>query len=521
VVFGRVAGSVVVAAAGAAGVVVLCATGALAAPGAARHAAVTTKSFYASPHGHGNVCSHADPCKSIQAAINKGNNDFGDDVVVHAAAGTYHQTICFDTCASGKLPEMFKLTLEGASERSTIIDAGGANSVFSIGVDTPDTFLRALTLTDGNAPASSAGGGGIAVDGGTLTVDDCLVTGNTAERSVTGGGGGIWVDGGSLTLQNSVVRDNTALTGGGLGVMTGGKVLVEDSTIADNSATDATPISGQPGGQGGGVYAGLESTHPLSIESSTVTGNTATGDPQGGGVYLNFDNADVTGSTVSDNSAPGTEGVGGAFYVVNAHLHLGADILDGNAAPVNTTCGTFDGGTIGDDGHNVVDDTTCPLGSTSRMSTDAAIGLGPLAANGGPTPTERIAKTSSAYDVVPRGARVGSTTFCRTSDQRGVDPRIQGPAARCSAGAFQFAPPHITGISPHSGRPGSLVTIRGYGFSLLAPVTFGSTRASVRVRGGIVITATVPRRNPGTVTVRVRNPDGSATRTFKVLRALP
>jgi hypothetical protein len=80
-------------------------------------------------------------------------------------------------------------------------------------------------------------------------------------------------------------------------------------------------------------------------------------------------------------------------------------------------------------GHNVVGPrrgcTFTPQPS-DRFITDP--GLGPLAANGGPTKTLALLAGSPALNTVP-------TSACSlTTDQRGVH-RPQGP--RCDSGAFE------------------------------------------------------------------------------------
>lgn len=159
--------------------------------------------------------------------------------------------------------------------------------------------LSAVTITGGDAGPNP--GGGILNARGLVTLQNSVVTGNTADSgagiandtgrvSLTntivqendtgsgGGGGGIYNDG-ELTAINVTVRQNRANTGGG-GVYNelGGVATFVASTIQTNQAED----------RGGGLFNG--SGGVTRLISTAVTQNTAGND--GGGIY----NANYTGS---------------------------------------------------------------------------------------------------------------------------------------------------------------------------------------------------------------------------------
>ena len=76
-------------------------------------------------------------------------------------------------------------------------------------------------------------------------------------------------------------------------------------------------------------------------------------------------------------------------------------------------------------GHNVFSDDSCGHSGPGDMpSTDPM--LGPLANNGGPTPTHALLAGSPAIDA-------GDSTGCPTSDQRGYSR-----SGVCDMGAFEF-----------------------------------------------------------------------------------
>ena len=145
----------------------------------------------------------------------------------------------------------------------------------------------------------SGAGGGVANGGGTMTLSDCTVSGNSA---VTGGGGVIAFYG-TTTLTNCTVSGNSALNIGGGGIVNEGPMTVTNSIIDNNSAP-----------KGGGVWSYIGTT---MLSNCTVSGNSATA-TNGGGVlttpYISQSGATyegettLTNSTVSGNSASGSGG---------------------------------------------------------------------------------------------------------------------------------------------------------------------------------------------------------------------
>jgi hypothetical protein len=131
----------------------------------------------------------------------------------------------------------------------------------------------------------------------------------------------------------------------------------------------------------------------------------------------------------------------------------------------------------------VESDDTCGLGSSSRAGAgDAAIGLGPLAANGSAGPqTQAIGPSSAAYQAVP-----ASSGLCPATDERGLPRPGAGPAA-CDAGAFeyQYQPVTLTQTAPTSG-------------TVTAGTAFAGQLAVTGATGAVTYTTTSA---PGPVTV--------------------
>ncbi|MBK7950844.1 MAG: hypothetical protein IPK00_19315 [Deltaproteobacteria bacterium] len=148
------------------------------------------------------------------------------------------------------------------------IDARGRSRVVEV-AEGRQVVLRNLTLTGGSALQ----GGGLLNDGGSGTLENCVVTGNSTAFSadLRGDGGGI--------LNNVLMRDNgdteqRYFTGRDVGLPAGhpalnGYLKLVESTVSDNHA----------GNHGGGI-ANVGGT--LVLERSAVTNNTA--DYSGGAI---------------------------------------------------------------------------------------------------------------------------------------------------------------------------------------------------------------------------------------------
>ena len=90
----------------------------------------------------------------------------------------------------------------------------------------------------------------------------------------------------------------------------------------------------------------------------------------------------------------------------------------GNIGSNGSACS---GGGYNDLGYNLIDQSTCGMGTKSKVVTATTVGLLPLAPNGGPTKTERIRKSSAAHDVVPITAQmVGAVLVLSAGPARGT-----------------------------------------------------------------------------------------------------
>jgi PKD repeat protein len=186
------------------------------------------------------------------------------NVIAIAPSGS---TITFDSGLSGQtilLASTLMLTNSLTIDASALpggIQINGNGQIFNVASNIT-VVLNSLTITNGNADSSSGTGGGIYNDG-TLTVNQCTLSGNVGDSS----GGGIYNDG-TLTVNQCTLSGNSSIAdGGGIYNDVGRKLTVNQCTLSGNS-------SGDSGG-------GIANYGMLMITNSIVAGNT-------GGFFFGF-----------------------------------------------------------------------------------------------------------------------------------------------------------------------------------------------------------------------------------------
>jgi CSLREA domain-containing protein len=233
------------------------------------------------------------------------------------------------------------LTITGAGEGATAIDATGVNDrAFAISTG-PSVTISGLTITGGHAhwgaygdaftgtPGQAGAGGGAIVNAGVLTLRDAAITNSSAGNGgqggtfigtigtpgSNGGAGGAGGDGGAilnlgiLTLNGVTIDGNHAGSGGA-----GGQGEQGHPTGGDGGA-------GGQGGAGGGI---ANDGGSVTITASTIAGNTAGSGGAGGvgGPYLETVPS-VGGAGGAGGSAPGGGGVwsdGGTLSITNSTI---------------------------------------------------------------------------------------------------------------------------------------------------------------------------------------------------------
>ncbi|GBD26797.1 hypothetical protein HRbin30_02139 [bacterium HR30] len=291
-----------------------------------------------------------------------------------------------------------------------------------------------MTVKEGCAEQGS--GGGISASfGATVTVTSSTISNNSA----AGFGGGI-DNFGTVTLTNSALSDNSAVfTGGGMRNTFGSTATVTNSTVSGNSAgfdggaiensgtvtiTGSTISNNSSGDDGGGIM----NFGKVTLTNSTISGNSSGGSlfEDGGGIW-NDGEVNASFITIANNTGS-SSGAGGIFNDSGGTLNMKNSIVGDNTAGGSSNCQNL--GTINASGVNLATDSNCGAGFTSVSS--AALNLGPLANNGGPTQTHALQSGSAAIDAVTDCTDLGSASV--TADQRGIS-RPQGP--RCDVGAYE------------------------------------------------------------------------------------
>ena len=297
------------------------------------------------------------------------------------------------TLTSGELVINNDITLSGpGADALTIARDANASPFRILKISSGHTVaIEGLTISGGLAQGSFPAntGGGIYNDHSTVSVNSCVLNGNSASF-----GGAVFTNAlssgaAALALSNSTVSNNSAANSGG-GIFSDGEnfgnatLVVNNSTFSGNSANSFA----------GGIYNdGLAGNAAVTITNSTFTGNSAS---SGGAIYMDGSNAG------------------------NAKLDIGNSIFNAGASGSNIL---NNGGTVISHGHNLSSDTSAVFVAIGdQIGSDPM--LGPLKDNGGPTLTHAPLIDSPAID---QGKRTTIPALTTDLDQRGFTRPIDDP----------------------------------------------------------------------------------------------
>ncbi len=200
---------------------------------------------------------------TIQAAITAAS----DSDTIEVGPGTYAESISF-------LGKTIAVKGIGGPGVTMIDGSGSAGSVvrFVAGSDA-GTRLEGFTIRGGSAiPDPEPLGGGIRVSDSTVTLANCIISGNVAQF-----GGGVAVTTGSnATFEDCTISENEATgndsTGGGGAYVTGASVF-RRCRILDNRSTGTILAVGAQVSAGGIELATFDNT---TLEDCAFSGNTGT-----------------------------------------------------------------------------------------------------------------------------------------------------------------------------------------------------------------------------------------------------
>ncbi len=310
---------------------------------------------------------------------------------------------------SGELAINKSLTISGPGPNLLGVQRSAAAGtpnfrVFNIAAGV-NTSISGLTVANGNLPSALDFGGGI-LNNGALTLSSVSVTGNSS-----GIGGGISNSNGTLNLTNSTISNNSANSGGGIA---GGTQNLTNSTISGNTART---------GNGGGI-----TVLTASLINTTVANNSAPAG-SGGGIFNNGNNGATVrarNSIIALNSAASGPDVSGALTSNNFNLV-------GNGSVATITPAQF---------ADQIGTAVSPIDPL----------LGPLADNGGGTPTHGLLPGSPAIDKGhSSGAATDQRGFTRPVDRADTTNAQDGDGA--DIGAFEVpAPASVTTLANISTR---------------------------------------------------------------------
>ncbi len=419
-------------------------------------------------------------CSLREAIISANNNSnfggctssgsYGTDTV-RVPSGTFiltRELPCVFDQDCGGLNILSNMTLDGAGPGSTIIRQ--QTSLFTSTL-TLGEFNKKVTVTIKDVTLRSPGATSSTLfnQNATTRLENSIVEDSSDEGIFNS-------DGSTLTIVKSIIRNNN-----NKGILNRGVLTISDSTIAGNDAF----------GDGGGI-AQQSTGGPTTITNTTISGNSASG--TGGGIFVNGGTFNIANSTITGNSA--TNFVGGIFRSSTAgQVILSNTIVAGNTANAVPDCsGAFASG-----GNNFIGIVTSACTGFSSLfgdqrgteTTPLNPQLGPLADNGGPTPTHALLRGSSAIDR-------GNPSICPTTDQRGVARAFDGnndSFTFCDIGAFEYNTPFSADLRVNlDDNPGTVSA--GGTFSYIMTLSNAGPDRAVSVKGVLGVPSTVTVLSP-------------------------
>ena len=257
--------------------------------------------------------------------------------IAYADSLTGPQTINFDPSVFGKTSQTIALTygqltlsnptgVTITGPGASLLAVSGNNASRVMEIQGGPAAISGLTVTGGKL-ASGSNGGGLLNDGGTLSLSNVTISGNTSDDE----GGGLYNSKGSLTLTNCTISGNAANTGAGL-YNNQGTLTLTDCTISNNTFTLNTPGGVGSGTISGGGLKSLAGT--LTMTDCTISGNSAR---SGAGLFTSFTTTNLTGCVISGNSAAAYNGYptnpnGGGMYIAGGTVSLYGCTMSGNSA---------------------------------------------------------------------------------------------------------------------------------------------------------------------------------------------
>ena len=222
------------------------------------------------------------------------------------------------------------------------------------------TMTIANALIDGNSAggdASDQGGGGVFNAGGAIVIDEVSgspsTISNNSALGASGSGGGLLSDGGSISIGDTLFDTNTAnRAGGGIEMTAGASGTLAGTLFTGNdTGVTGTPAPGNGGAlhvAGGGLLTanGVDAQNNVAanegggfwngggaetnVSNASFSGNRSNGLASGGGAFLNLATASIANSTFTANTAAsdGPGDGGGAVFNTGTLTIVDSDFSD-------------------------------------------------------------------------------------------------------------------------------------------------------------------------------------------------
>ena len=211
-------------------------------------------------------------------------------------------------------------TTNDMSEQPAAVVVSGENAVFTMNGGEISNNIQ----TKGSN--STKGGAVQILEGAQFKMNGGKITGNNVysddkKSSIVVKGGGVYVDGGTMTMADGEISGNMAYQGGGVYLTGGAQFTMTGGAITENKYAHSAKFTPA----GGGIYVGsgcaltVESTdkeNPATISDNKTadTGNYV--QARGGGIFATGAEITLTDAVVSGNtSAIGSGIAGGGIYV--------------------------------------------------------------------------------------------------------------------------------------------------------------------------------------------------------------
>ncbi|HET6975746.1 MAG TPA: choice-of-anchor Q domain-containing protein [Pyrinomonadaceae bacterium] len=322
-------------------------------------------------------CKDANGLCTLRAAIQEANSFGGDDTISILVTGTINLTGALPVLSSN-----VNINGPGSGQLTVRRDLGGFYRIFQ---SSGFSSITGLTITNGRTPDGvtedvAPNGGGILQTGGSLTLRDVVIIGNSTGNGgpmrfgspnlggFGGFGGGIYASG-TLTMTDCVISNNTTGNGGN-GLQSGGSggrgagIYFAPGTLTMTNVSITGNQTGQGGapsgnsGDAGGMWTGGDffpsQATDVILNKVTISDNTtgtggSTGDSgTGAGMYVYQGTLRMKDSTVRNNHTGNgvlQAGRGGGIFN-SASLTILNSLISGNSTGSNSPGSNNNGGGI-------------------------------------------------------------------------------------------------------------------------------------------------------------------------------